>query len=210
MVAFFDLDNTLYDGYSLFDFIEFLCQKKYFNSNLCERYRKLVAPYLEGRGDRLVISGQILELFVQNLQGKPAVEIAEKAQEFWRLHCQNLISPVVKEFQRLKKAGYEIVIITGSPDVLEKPFCQTHQVILGRAAEMKVVDGKFTGEITHNSSAESKGAAAKEYLQKRKLNLVGSYGFGDEPGDFGFLELVENAYVVEERQRLKPLHPPPR
>lgn len=203
VVAFFDLDNTLYDGYSLFDFIEFLCQKKYFGPDFCLKYQGLVAPYRQGKGDRLVISGQILELFVQNLTGKPATEIEEKAQEFWRLHYQNLIAPVAKEFQRLKKAGYEIVIITGSPDVLEKPFCQIHQVTLGKAAEMKVVNGKFTGEISRNSSAESKGAAAKEYLQKRKLNLVGSYGFGDEPGDFGFLEIVENAYLVEERKNLK-------
>lgn len=203
MVAFFDLDNTLYDGYSLFDFIEFLCHKKYFDPDFCAKYRKIVTPYREGRGDRLVISGQILELFVQNLKGKPAVEIEEKAQEFWKSHYQNLISPVAQEFQRLKKAGYEIVIITGSPDVLEKPFCQIHQVTLGKAAEMKVVDGKFTGEIIRNSSAESKGAVAKEYLQKRKLNLAGSYGFGDEPGDYGFLEIVENAYLVEERKNLK-------
>lgn len=203
MVAFFDLDNTLYDGYSLFDFCEFLCQRNYLASKFCTKFRQIIAPYRQGRGDRLVISGQVLELFAQNLKGRSQKEVADLADQFWQTHWQNLIPETAKEFQRLKDAGYEIVIITGSPDVLEKPFCQRHQVTLGKAAQMKVVEGKFTGEIIRNSSAESKGAAAKEYLQKGKHNLAGSYGFGDEPGDFGFLKLVENAYLVEEKRNLK-------
>jgi|GEM_PF-5942895 len=206
-IAFFDLDNTLYNGYSLYDFFQSLCQQQYFDSSTCQQFHRLTQPYYQGRGDRLKISGQVLDLFAQNIKGRPVEELEKQAEQFWQEAAANLIPPTAQEYERLRKDGYQVAIITGAPEPLAKYFCRCQKLNLCRASQFEQKAGVLTGNFTRNSSYQAKAQSAKDFLKQGSCTLKDSWGFGDEPGDYGFLDLVANPILVVDRKTHQKLPP---
>ncbi len=206
-IAFFDLDNTLYDGYSLFDIVENLGAEGYFSSETQAQYEQIVAPYRRGRGDRLKISGEVLDLFLDNVKGRSSQELSDRLKVFWEKGVEKLISQTSEKMKDLQKRGYEIAIITGSPDLSAIHFCRHFKIAKLRAAELESHQETLTGGVKRNSTVAAKNTAAISILGEGTYTLKDSYGFGDEPGDYGFLQLVENAFIVEGCQKVRELDP---
>jgi HAD superfamily hydrolase (TIGR01490 family) len=91
--------------------------------------------------------------------------------------------------KNLKKQGYYLLAISGSPIEIVKEFNRFYHfdAVVGMVFEVKA--GRYTGQVLEIPIHDKKGVL-EQYVTQHKLSLRGSVGVGDTESDVGFLELV--------------------
>jgi len=111
--AFFDVDNTIYDGYSTPKFILFLSDNKLIPRNIRDEHDEIVRKFISGKIDYEEAVIKAVELCAQALKGQTVDTVNKWKKDF--AHERNLLFPWVNNlFSLLKNKDYKIYFISGS------------------------------------------------------------------------------------------------
>ena len=195
--AFFDVDYTLYDGYTAIDFHQNLLDTGFIDGSFAGKQEEIYTQYKAGEISYTQGSRAALDLQASTLKGKSIDEVAQVCENF--IKAGHKIYPFVAELLiMLKNAGFTIVFISGS----SLPVIQ----VLGRqlgadlcfASELDSVDGTYSGTVKRMMNDEEKSIQLHSVLEDH--SDIYALGFGDTTGDIFMLSEVDKAFVVDPHQ----------
>lgn len=183
-IAFFDFDGTVTSKDSLLEFIKYCKGAPAFYLGFALHMPVLVAYKLN-----LISNQRAKEIMIGYFFGKMSIgQFNEYCVAFTRDVMPSLIRPkALREINKLKDAGAEVVIVSASPEYWLNYWCSSMN--LGCIATRLITrDNKLTGKI------DGKNCHGKEKVrrinERYDLNTFSSvYCYGDTPGDKYMLSL---------------------
>ena len=201
-LALFDLDKTLLDGDSDFEWGQFLVDKKLVDEKeYSEANNYFYEEYKRGTLDIVEYSA---------FSFKPLSEL--NLSRLDKLHAefmQKIIIPMIRSqsqatIDKHHAQGDTSIMITATNSFITQPIADYFGIQHLIATEPKIVEGKYTTEIEGTACfQEGKVTRLNEWMKANDANLKGSYLYSDSMNDLPLLEAVETAITVQPDDTLK-------
>lgn len=191
--AFFNVDNTLINIESMFDFYHYWTEitGNKDNSNI-ENFQKDMADNIP----RTIVN----EKYYQQFQGQTLESLNDKANKWFEdlfRKQQPLIHKTIERLYLHKKVNHKIIFVSSSMISLLKPFAKYLGANDILCTTLEIENGILTGNILPPQIiGEGKQIAIKQYAEVNNINLERSFAYGNDISDIPMLETVGNAVCV--------------
>src|SRR4051794_14417271 len=200
--AFFDLDKTIIARSSTFAF-----SKEFQASGLISRGAVLRSAYaqfvyLVGGADHDQME-KMREFLSELCAGWDVQTVRDIVAD--TLH--NIVDPLVYDeavslIEEHHLAGRDVIIVSASGSEVVEPIGE----LLGAdgvvATQMRVENGRYTGEIDYYAYGENKAAALQRLADEHGYDLDRSYAYSDSVTDVHMLEVVGHPCAVNPDREL--------
>ena len=193
VAALFDVDNTLLPGEaSEVRFFRFL-------------WRRGLVGWGELSGTMAWLARHVPPFSLHSLRerkvyltGKRPADIESYAKEFCQTEMiDRLALQGCAKLDAHRRAGHQLILVTGAPDFLIAPLAAFLNVPTIFAAKLEQHNSLYTGAlIPPLPYGRGKREVILAHAQEMDLDLAESYAYGDSPGDSDLLELVGYPLVV--------------
>ena len=193
--AFCDVDQTIYDGYSMADF--------YLSSEVIEMAGKYIYEKDLEIG-KLYKSGKITygeaglraaKLSASTVKGMKVEDVQEIANNFIK---NKEVKPfVVPLFDLLHQHNFSIVLVSGSVNFVTRAIGDYCHADFVHATTPEVIAGRYTGNIAYMLDNEEKAILIKQKYDLDKGHIL---AFGDSTGDIPMLSLAHHSFVINPHQ----------
>lgn len=200
-LAIFDIDYTITKKETLMEFYKYSLEEDIKNIRFLPRALYSGLMYGIGIYDERRVKECFLK-FIDNIE-------EEKLQELVKRFYKNRLSKIlykdaVDMMYKLKKEGYDIYLISASPEFYINEFYNIDVVdkVIGTRFEFK--EGKFIRNMLgNNCKGEEKVKRLKEVLSKEniKVDFKNSYMFSDSLSDKPLLDLVGKPYLINYKKK---------
>ncbi|MGW0532097.1 HAD family hydrolase [Streptomyces sp. NPDC003032] len=194
-VAFFDVDETLIAGKSMFRFLAFYLEAK---GEEPATYRQLSGE-LFGMAAMGATREDINRAYYRLYAGESERRLARLGAQWFVRESRDeafWLSASVAEHARLRRRGVETVLVSGSFFACLDPIAEKLGVSDVLGAPVVVRDGRLTGEITEPMIGNGKARAARDWLARRGVAPEHCAAYGDHVSDLPLLETMGVAVVV--------------
>ena len=200
-IAFFDLDQTLLDGDSDFEWGAYLVSIGKVDVTTYEiENERFYRAYLAGNLD----IQEYLRFAMRPLAENTYSRLCQWREAF----IDTRIRPMIKTrapglIRQHRDAGHHPAIITSTNRFITEPIKDLLQVETLIATEPARSQGEFTGEIQGIPCfGEGKITHARQWAESRSHSLEGSYFYSDSFNDLPLLETVDNPVAVDADEKL--------
>ena len=192
-IAFFDVDETLITGKSMFLFLHRYAEEYPLQCGLTAAaiVRQLQALSEAGQ-PREAINRYYYSLFRH--ESRPRVRAV--AGRLYREGGYGFHHEVVARLRQHQARGDDVVFVSGSMTDILWPAMAALGVEHALCSEPVVVDDRYTGELWRTAIGEHKAAHAQCYAQEQGRPLAACYAFGDHISDLPLLTVVGNPCAV--------------
>ncbi len=201
-LALFDLDNTLLDGDSDYEWGNFLVSKNLVDEEEYERANTyFYEQYKNGTLDIIEFSA----FSFKPLSLRDREELVSLHKEFMHNYILPRIKPqTANVLNKHRNQGDTLVIITATNSFITRPIATHLDIQHLIATEPKVIDGRYTTEIEGTPCfQEGKVTRLKEWLKTNKQSMAGSYFYSDSINDLPLLEIVDMPIVIDPDDKLR-------
>lgn len=199
-VALFDVDNTLYDGFSLYGVLENEVKAGILTPSVLRVCQQVLQDYKNGDADYEASVLKVLKVHAKGLAGQKYDQALELAIDFYKntKHFYSFAQPVI----RLLSTNHDSVLVTAEPGYASESIMKVLGANNSKCTIYEVIDGIFTGNVaTALASRHDKHNAIRATMQNyQKQN---SFAFGDSEGDIEILKVVEHAICINASDGLK-------
>jgi len=199
-LAFFDLDKTLYDGFSLQPFVDYLVSQNPNHSsaiafhNLRKEYDSGKLNYNEATRKALELTGQLAKGYEPSQLEQAVAKIFSPPQPFF--------SWVKSSLDFLRAHDFSLYIISGSPDLVVTQLASQIGIDHWFATQLLLAsDGTYSGEIelmNHNSKLIVLEEIIASLAEKHQV-----VAFGDSPGNIPMLKAADLGFVIAPDHQLE-------
>ena len=199
--AFFDFDDTLAKGDSIFPYLLYAIKRGY-----APKWQlfKAAAGFL--RWKIQPSSGRaVKEWSLSFLKGQIVAEMDEFARDFFReVQQKAFFEDAAPELFRLREQGAKIVVVSASSDAYMHVLPEFLPIDAIISTVCEVQDGCYTGKIGKNCKGEEKVRRIQEWLDAQSLAIdkANSAGYGDSPSDAPMLLLTAHPNLVNPKRKL--------
>lgn len=197
--AFFDVDQTIYNGYLTSSFTNYLGKEKLIDKKFLELNIQLQDEYEKGLlsyNDSVV---KIISLQAEALKGKRKNDISKITDHF--LIENNRFFPYAKElFKMLYKSNFQSYLISGAASPLIEAVGRLFNIDKYFASELELIENFYTGKVIKFLNAENKHNTIKNIIGE-EIKKHFSLAFGDSLGDIEMLSIVNHAFVINPHQK---------
>lgn len=200
-LAIFDIDYTITKKETLMEFYKYSLEEDIKNIRFLPRALYSGLMYGVGIYDERRVKECFLK-FIDNIE-------EEKLQDLVKRFYKNRLSKIlykdaVDMMYKLKKEGYDIYLISASPEFYINEFYNIDVVdkVIGTRFEFK--EGKFIRRMLgSNCKGEEKVKKLKEVLSKENIEVdfKDSYMFSDSLSDKPLLDLVGKPYLINYKKK---------
>ena len=201
VAAFFDVDETLINTKSMFDFYEFWCEKIGQSEQFKSYNSKLNADRAAG-----IVREQLNREYYQQFEGQQYQELESVGQEWFQSRCDDsfFLEPPVAALKEHQRAGHQVVFVSGSMGPILAPIAQflnvEHILCTSLILDKK---GTLTGQIGKPQTIGiGKKVAMSDFCQTHHIDLNHCYAYGDDISDLDMLEATGNPICVGENPHL--------
>lgn len=191
--AFFDLDNTLIGGSSLFHLGWGGFRRGMFSPLEAARFTLANLRFMLTRKE-LKGAPQIWGNFAASfVKGAEAAEMASIGREIIDESIRPAIrGPVVEMAQRHLESGHEVWIVTASPQELSQMLAENLGFTGGIGTRAEVMEGRYTGRIPQGIlHGPQKAKAIVSLAGERGIDLAASSAYSDSINDLPMLLSVK-------------------
>jgi HAD superfamily hydrolase (TIGR01490 family) len=203
--AFFDVDNTMMMGASLFWFARGLAARKYFTTRDLGRFVWQQAKFRIAGSESADDMHSIRESALAFVAGRSVVEIVQAGEEIYdELMADRIWSGTRVLAQRHLDAGQRVWLVTATPVELARIIARRLGLTgaLGTVAE--VVDGTYTGRLVGElMHGEAKAEAVRALAEREGLDLERCTAYSDSANDLPMLTLTGTAVAVNPDTELR-------
>ncbi len=191
-VAFFDVDNTLLKGSSLFFLGRGMYQRGFFTKKDISTFVLANLRYrLTGKENKDEIT-RFQNAAMDFIEGHNVVEIEKIGQEIYEEYVSPAIwQGTVEIAQEHLSKGEEVWLVTATPldmaNLMAKRLGFTGALGTKAETENGIYTGKMIGNLLHG---KEKAKAISELANKNSFNLKNCYGYSDSHHDIPLLEAV--------------------
>lgn len=204
--AFFDFDDTLARGDSIFPYLLYCIRRGYAPRRQLFR---AAAGYLRWRLDPS--SGRtVKEWTLSFIKGRTVAEMDDLARDFFRdVQQKRFFADAAPELFRLREQGMKLVVVSASADVYMRVLPEFLPVDAVISTACETADGRYTGRVGQNCKGEEKVCRIEAWMKKNDLSINGadSAGYGDSPSDAPMLLLTASPHLVNPKRKLRQLVP---
>ncbi|WP_299876183.1 HAD family phosphatase [uncultured Cocleimonas sp.] len=201
-LALFDLDNTLLDGDSDYEWGNFLVSKKLVDA---EEYEKANTYFYEQYKQGTLDIVEFSAFSFKPLSLIRREELDSLHQEFMQTYILPRIKPQTPTvLNKHKNQSDTLVIITATNSFITRPIATHLGIEHLIATEPKIIDGKYTTEIEGIPCfQEGKVTRLNDWLKMNNDSMEGSYFYSDSINDLPLLEIVDTPIIVDPDERLR-------
>jgi HAD superfamily hydrolase (TIGR01490 family) len=203
--AFFDLDNTVVQGASLFHLAKGLYRRDFFPARVIVRglWQQTYFRVIGGERPGHIAHAQAASLSF--IAGHRAAELEELTAEIYDESIAERIWPGTRAIaQRHLDVGHQVWLVTAAPvevaGVIAGRLGMTGA--LGSVAERNdgVYTGRLTGVLLHGPA---KAEAVRQLAESYGLDLRHCYAYSDSANDLPLLSLVGHPCAINPDRRLR-------
>src|SRR5919202_416936 len=203
--AFFDVDNTMMVGASIFWFARGLAARKYLTARDMTRFVWQQAKFRIAGNESADDMHTIRESALAFVAGRPVAEIVQAGEEIYdELMADRIWAGTRVLAQQHLDAGQRVWLVTATPVELARIIAHRLGLTgaLGTVAE--VVDGAYTGRLVGElMHGEAKAEAVRALSEREGLDLERCTAYSDSANDLPMLTLVGTAVAVNPDTELR-------
>jgi HAD superfamily hydrolase (TIGR01490 family) len=198
-LALFDLDNTLLDGDSDFEWAQFLIERGVIDRELYEsKNQRFYDQYKDGTLD----IHEFLDFQLKPLSRHSRKVLDEWHEEFMRRKVRGMMSETAQDLVAEHRAAGDVcVVITATNSFVTAPIARAFGVENLIATEPEQQDGEFTGRVAGVPSfREGKITRLEEWMAERGWNwdsFADSVFYSDSLNDLPLLCKVKTPVAVK-------------
>lgn len=200
-LVFFDLDETLLDGDSDYEWGRYLAATGKVDRTTYEKENeRFYREYLAGTFDIL----EFLDFALKPLAENSYTELCRWRDRFVETRIRPMIKARAHELIRQhREAGDEPVVITSTNRFIVEPICELLGIENLIATEPAQENGKFTGKVEGVPCfGPGKVTRAGQWAESRSESLQDSYFYTDSYNDLPLLERVAHPVAVDADEKL--------
>ncbi len=202
--AFFDVDNTMMQGASIFHFARGLVARNFFTTNDLLRFAWLQIKF-RLVGEDADDTSRAREGALAFVAGRQVSEIVDLGEEIYDELMADRIYPRTRELaQRHLDAGQRVWLVTATPVELAQIIGRRLGLTgaLGTVAETEdgVYTGRLFGEMLHG---QAKAAAVRALAAREGLDLRRCTAYSDSVNDVPMLSVVGTAVAINPDSALR-------
>jgi len=204
--AFFDVDNTMMMGASLFWFARGLAARKYFSTRdmlgFVWQQAKFRIGGNEGHPDDM---HTIRENALAFVAGREVAEITRHGEEIYdELMADRIWSGTRVLAQKHLDAGQRVWLVTATPVELASIIAQRLGLTGALGTVSEVVDGRYTGRLVGElMHGPAKAEAVLALAEREGLDLSRCTAYSDSANDLPMLSLCGTAVAVNPDTELR-------
>jgi HAD superfamily hydrolase (TIGR01490 family) len=203
--AFFDVDNTMMMGASLFWFARGLAARKFFTTRDLAQFVWQQAKFRIAGNESADDMHTIRENALAFVAGRPVAEIVQHGEEIYdELMADRIWGGTRQLAQKHLDAGQRVWLVTATPVELARIIAHRLGLTgaLGTVAE--VVDGEYTGRLVGElMHGEAKAEAVRALAEREGLDLSRCTAYSDSANDLPMLTLCGTAVAVNPDTELR-------
>ncbi len=211
-IAVFDIDGTIFRSSLLIELVNGLVKAGIFPKKARKEMETDYLAWLNRVGDYDDYLGKVINIYDRHIVGKKFKDVEEAAQKIINKEKNKVYRFTRDLIPKLKKGGYRLITISGSPWYMVDKFALHIGFDLSFGATMYVKRGIFTGNYLEKdwktegqklltkkngpklTNFSRKDLLLKRYLNNQKINIdwKSSIAVGDSGNDIPILKLVGN------------------
>ncbi len=204
MAAFFDLDNTLVRGSSLYHLACDLVRKKVIPRREVMRFARQEMSFIVRRAEPEGVSTSAAARALALVAGRSEDSMLAVTSEFVRKKLPSILVPdVVDEFRRFQVHGIKTWLVTASPIELASAIAGQLGMSGAIGTVSEVRDGRYTGNLVGAiAHGPGKVKLVIEQAATHGLELELSWAYSDSINDLPLLASVGMPVVVNPNSQL--------
>lgn len=197
IIAFFDVDNTLMRGASIYH-----VGRGAFRRRLISLRDILMFAWHDFRfvkkGENRAHLATAKERALQLVAGHTERDLVALAEDIYERDIQRKLWPETVDLTREHLAkGHEVWLISATPQLVGSVIAKRLGLTGALGTGVEAVDGVFTGRLEgHVLHAEHKAEVAERFAGERGVDLGDCWAYSDSRNDIPLLSLVGNPVVV--------------
>jgi HAD superfamily hydrolase (TIGR01490 family) len=202
--AFFDVDNTMVIGASIYHFAKGLAARKYFSTADLRRFLWQQLKFRAG-GEGSDNISKARESALAFVAGKSVAEIVAMGEEIYdEIIAARIYSGTRALAQLHLDAGERVWLVTATPEELARVIARRLNLTgaLGTRAEEQdgLFSGRLIGDLLHG---EAKAAAVRQLAEREGLELAECTAYSDSINDLPMLMLVGRPVAINPDSALR-------
>lgn len=187
-LALFDIDKTIYEGYTIFPLAEFQLKNGLIRQTCLDDLYNDLKLLKDGNVDYEETVANLCIHWADGLKGTTYSQVLHNTENFFR--SDDKFYPYFAKVRSQLIKTFDIYLITGEPQFIAKSIVNKFAVTGYVSAEFEVINDVFTGKVKRFLA---KRAEKQEAIQNTlaKYDKSDSFAFGDSEGDIEMLEAVQ-------------------
>lgn len=202
--AFFDVDNTVVVGASIFHFAKGLAARKFFSTRDLRRFVwQQVKFRASGEGAENIAKAR--ESALAFVAGKSVADIVAVSEDIYDETIAERIYSGTRALAQLHlDAGERVWLVTATPEELAQIIARRLNLTGAIGTRAEHVDGLFTGHLVGDLlHGEAKAAAVRQLAEREGLDLSLCAAYSDSINDMPLLLLVGHPVAVNPDSALR-------
>lgn len=195
-LAIFDIDYTITKKETLMELFKYSIKIDKKNIRFLPRAVFCGFMYMLKLYDERMVK----EKFLKFIDGIKEEELAELVRRFYKDKLKSILyDDALNMMRKLKNEGYDIYLISASPEFYVKEFYDIAEVDKIIGTKFNFTNGIFTRKMEgKNCKGEEKVRRLKEVLKEENIEVdfKESYMFSDSLSDKPLLDLVGKPYLI--------------
>ncbi len=203
--AFFDVDNTLMRGASLFHFAAGLARRRFFTAAQITGFARQQAKFVLSGAEDLEDMASATESALSFVNGRTVAELVNLGQEiFTDSLVDKLIPGTLALAQGHLDSGQRVWLVTATPVELAT-LISSHLGLTGALGTVsEVVDGTYTGRLVGAPlHGMAKAEAVRALAEREGLDLQRCSAYSDSANDIPMLSIVGRPIAVNPDSALR-------
>lgn len=187
-IALFDIDNTIYEGFSYFDLLKKHVTEELIEQNVLDDALESMKAYKLGQKDYEATIVELLDIYARGLKGVEYEAVLQSTKDFYKnsSHFFGYVKPVMGSLRR----SHDLRLVTGEPQFVAQAVGDIFGISSYSSSEYEVKEGVFTGNVTTYLASRHEKLSSIKHLMEGHSGR-GSFAFGDSEGDIEMLRSVE-------------------
>ncbi|HML83233.1 MAG TPA: HAD-IB family hydrolase [Thiomonas arsenitoxydans] len=196
-IAFFDVDETLIAGKSMFSFLRLFYLRRYgnFGKYMYAFFMLRVKWLVKFGASREAINSTYYSVF----RGVDVLQLTNAGLYWYEQQIKKggfYVEDVIGELKQLKQDGFLVTLVSGSFHPCLDPIAEHLNANHVLCTELECRDGILTGRLLQQTIGSGKAGAIQKLLEELNVDASVCTAYGDHISDLFMLELVGAPIVV--------------
>ena len=195
--AFFDVDNTIMRGASIYHFARGLARRKYFTVGQITGFAYKQLKFVTSGSEDLEDVASVTAAALSFVEGRNVEELLALGDEIFDEITDRLIPGTLALAQQHLDAGDEVWLVTATPVELASILARRLGLTGALGTVSEISDGCYTGRLVGKPlHGLAKAEAVRSLAEREGLDLTECWAYSDSANDIPMLSAVGHPVVV--------------
>ncbi len=205
IAAFFDIDNTIMRGASIYHLARGLFARKILSGSDLANYAIAQGRFLLSGSEHSFDMAKVAQTALAFVEGRSVAELTGLCEEIYDEIMADKVWPgTVQLAHSHRAAGHQVWLVSAAPIELAEVIATKLGLTGAVATVSEIVDGHYTGQLkTMPMHGPQKAQAVADLAQEHGINLAESFAYSDSSNDIPLLTAVGHPTAVNPDSELR-------